>query len=188
LKSRERKKEGSSWGSRSTFSLSSFFPFFLLLVSLAWPPVARAHGGGPYPILLEQAVATYTVSVLADPDVGIGTFIVQATLAGGEPLPADTLVTVWVQPEDGHVAEAGYRAQRQTTRAGEEFIAKVPFDAEGIWQVRLVLDGPAGRGETAFNVRVTPPGPGWVGTLLCFTPFIALGVLWLVSALRQRQV
>ncbi len=161
----------------------------LALLFLAWsafPPVVWAHSGGPYPVLLEQPVGPYVVSALGDPDVGVGTFTMQITLATGDLVPTDTVVTLWVQPQDGHTAEAGYQAQRQVTRDGEQFIAKVLFDAEGMWQVRLVVDGSAGRGETAFQVRVTPPGPGWLRTLFCLLPFLALGVLWLISALHHR--
>lgn len=160
---------------------------WLLLAWLALPPATLAHSGGPYPVLLEEVIGPYTVSALADPDVGIGTFIIQATLVEGAPIPADTEITIRVQPEDGHTAEASYRAERQTTRDGSQFVAKVPFDAEGMWQVWLVLDGPAGRGEARFQVQVTPPGRRWISTLLCLLPFILLGALWLVSALRPHQ-
>ena len=155
----------------------------LLLMGLAWPSVAQAHFGAPYPVLLEQTVGPYTVSALADPDVGIGTFIIKATLSGTKPVPDDTVVMLWVRPEDDHMGEAEYQVQRQE----ERFVAKVPFDAEGMWQVRLAVEGAAGRGETTFRVRVTPPGPRWATTLLCLLPFAALGGLWLVGALRQRR-
>ncbi len=146
-----------------------------------------AHVGAPYPVLLEEPVGPYLASALADPDVGKGTFYILATLSQGEPLPADTRLTVWVEPEDRHTAEAGYVAERQQTRYGERFVAEVPFDAEGPWQVRLVIDGPAGSGETSFPVRVTPSGIGWLGTLACLVPFVILGALWLRGSLRQRS-
>lgn len=119
-------------------------------LSLAWliaPPVVQAHSGAPYPVLLEQPVGPYVVSALGDPDVGVGTFTMQITLATGAPVPTDTVATLWVRPADGHTAEAGYQAQRQVTRDEERFIAKVLFDAEGMWHVRLVVDGPAGVGR-----------------------------------------
>ncbi len=163
----------------------------LLLAWLAFPLTARAHSGAPYPVLLEERVGPYIVSVLADPDVGTGTFYLEIGLAQGGPAPADTQVTVWVRPEDGHAAEAGYPAQPQTAsrdaRETYSLIAKIPFDAEGMWQVRLTLEGTAGKGEATFNVRVTPPGPGWVRTLLCFLPFIFLGILWVFGARRQQR-
>jgi hypothetical protein len=158
----------------------------VLLVWLAWPAAAEAHVGAPYPVLLEEAVGPYTVSTLADPDVGQGTFYVLVALAGGESPPEGTTLMVWVEPEDGHRAEASYQAGRQQTRYGERFVAEVPFDAEGPWQVRLVLEGPAGTGETTFPVRVTPSGVGWLATLACLLPFVILGALWLRGTLRQR--
>jgi hypothetical protein len=152
---------------------------------LACPLQARAHIGAPYPVLLEEPVGPYTASALADPDVGVGTFYILITLHRGQPVPADTVVTVWVEPEDGHLAEAGYRAERQQTRYGERFVAKVPFDAKGPWQVRLVLEGSAGQGETRLPVKVTPSGTGWLATLACLIPFAILGGLWLKGARRQ---
>jgi hypothetical protein len=156
-------------------------------LALAWPFPAMAHVGAPYPVLLEEPVGSYTVSALADPDVGKGTFYIMVTLHAGQPVPDDTAVTVWANPEDGHLAEAEYPAGRQHTRYGERFVAEVPFDARGPWQVRLVLEGSAGQGETSFPVRVTPSGTGWLATLACLVPFVILGALWLRGTLRQRS-
>jgi hypothetical protein len=158
----------------------------LLAFWLIWSPPAMAHVGAPYPVLLEEAVGPYIISALADPDVGKGTFYILVTTAGAEPTPAGTMVRVWVEPEDGHTGEMGYAAERQVTRYGERFVAEVPFDAEGPWQVRLVVEGSAGIGETSFPVRVTPSGIGWLATLACLLPFVVLGVLWLKGSLRQR--
>ncbi len=158
----------------------------MLAAWLAWPRAARAHVGAPYPVLLEEPVGPYLVSALADPDVGKGTFYILATLTEGEPPPEDTRITVWVEPEDGHLPLAGYIAERQQTRYGERFVAEVPFDAEGRWQAQLDIKGPAGSGETSFPVQVTPSGLGWLGTLACLIPFVILGALWLRGSRRQR--
>ncbi len=159
----------------------------LLLVWLARPPLAFAHVGAPYPVLLEEPVGPYVASALADPDVGKGTFYILVTLLGGQPAPLDTDVTVWIAPEDGHLAEAGYPAQREETRYGERFVAEVPFDVEGPWQIRLAIDGQAGSGAASFPVRVTPSGLGWLATLACLVPFALLGLLWLRGSIRQRS-
>jgi hypothetical protein len=53
--------------------------------------------------------------------------------------------------------------------------------------VRLAIEGPAGRGETSFPVRVTPSGVGWLATLACLVPFVILGGLWLRGTLRSRE-
>lgn len=158
----------------------------LLLALLAWPSMVRAHVGAPYPVLLEESVGPYIASALADPDVGEGTFYILVTLASGEPPPSDTSVMLWTKPEDGHSGETGHSAQRQQTRYGERFIAEVPFDAEGVWHVRLTLEGAAGSGETSFPVQVTPSGIGWLATLACLLPFVILGALWLRGTVRQR--
>jgi hypothetical protein len=153
---------------------------------LAWPGSAVAHVGAPYPVLLEEPVGPYSVSAMADPDVGRGTFFVMVETVVGEIAPADSLVTLWVRPEDGHLAESAYRAERQQTRYGERFVVEVPFDAKGAWQVRLVIEGTNGRGETAFPVQVTAAGLGWSVTLGCLVPFAILGLLWLRGVRRQR--
>ncbi|MCP4537908.1 MAG: hypothetical protein GY832_12255 [Chloroflexi bacterium] len=160
----------------------------LLLVCLLVPPRSTyAHVGAPYPVLLEQPVGPYVLFVLADPDVGVGTFIVQTTLANGTPTPADTVVMLWVRPEDNHADETGHQAGWQMTRDGERFIAKVPFDAKGMWQVRLTVEGVDGSGEITFSVEVTPPYPGALTTIICLLPFMVLGGLWAAGALRSRQ-
>jgi hypothetical protein len=158
----------------------------LLLAGLVSPVPALAHVGAPYPVLLEEPVGPYVASALADPDVGLGTFYVLVALPGGESPPPDTTVSLWVRPEDGHLPDAGHQSERQQTRYGERFVAEVPFDAEGPWQVRLVIAGSRGAGETSFPVKVTPSGIGWLATLACLLPFILLGALWLRGSLRQR--
>jgi hypothetical protein len=158
-----------------------------VLLWLSRPAPARAHWGAPYPVLLEQGVGPYLVSALADPDVGTGTFIVQITLLDGTAAPADTTISLWVQPEDGHLDAYGQEAEREVTRGEERFVARIPFDSEGQWQVRLELEGSAGPGEVSFGVRVTPPGPGWWATVACLVPFAGLGILWWIGSRRQEQ-
>ncbi len=165
------------------------FLFRVFCAWLLWPRgAAQAHVGAPYPVLLEQPVGSYIVSALADPDVGVGTFIVQVTLGEGAPASPETVVTLRVRPQDGHAAESGeHHALWQMTRDGERFIAKVPFDARGTWQVRLAVEGDDGGGEVSFPVEVTPPYPGAITTIACLLPFIALGGLWARGALRSQK-
>jgi hypothetical protein len=159
----------------------------LLLAGLLAPPVALAHVGAPYPVLMEEPAGPYLVSALADPDVGQGTFYILIALEQGESPPPDTVVMAWVEPEDGHLGESAHLAEREETRYGERFVAKVPFDAEGPWRVRVEIEGSAGQGTIAFSVQVTPSGTGWLATLACLVPFLILGGLWLRGTLRQRS-
>jgi hypothetical protein len=161
--------------------------FGLLPAWLAVAPLAWAHAGAPYPVLLEEPVGPYVVSALADPDVGGGEFFVLVEVLGGEVLPEATMVVLWVEPEDRHAGEQAYPAQRQETRYGERFVAEVPFDREGLWKASLVIEGPPGSGEISFPVEVTPPGVGWIATVACLVPFVILGLLWLRGTRRQRS-
>ena len=158
-----------------------------LLAAMIVPGEAWAHVGAPYPVLLEEPIGPYIASALADPDVGKGTFFIQTALSDGSSVPAPTVVTLWVKPEDGHSAERGYQAEREQTRYGQRFVAEIPFDAEGPWNVRLEISGPAGSGETRFPVRVTPSGIGWLASLACLLPFVVLGGLWLRGTRRQKR-
>ncbi|MGD8399070.1 MAG: hypothetical protein PVG11_09455 [Anaerolineae bacterium] len=159
---------------------------WLLLTALS-PAAASAHVGAPYPVLLEEPIGPYTLSALADPDVGGGTFYVLLEHQGAS-APAGTTVTLWAEPADGHLASAAYTAVREETRYGERFVGEVPFDTEGAWRMRVVVDGPAGTGEATFPVEVTPPGTGWIATVACLLPFVLLAALWLRGISRRRSI
>ncbi len=158
----------------------------LVLGLLALPGVARAHAGAPYPVLLEEPVGPYLVSALADPDVGAGTFYVQVALSGGAAPPAGTTVAIRTWPEDEHLPAATYEAARDDTRYGDRFVTEVPFDAEGLWQVEILIAGPAGEGQAAFGVEVTPAGTNWLTTVACLLPFVLAALIWLRAALRRK--
>jgi hypothetical protein len=152
------------------------------------PAPVRAHGGPPFVVVPEQRLGPYTVTAWDDPDVGSGLFLIEATLDGVPP-PANTDVTVTVQPEDLHCAAATFIAERQQRLfGGEQFVLGVTFDTEGPWHVRLAVEGPAGRGETMFVAQVTPNSPGWFASLICLVPFVGLGGLWLCGIRRNRQM
>ncbi len=146
-----------------------------------------AHSGAPYPIFLESKAGPYTLTVLADPDVGVGTFYITGTSNVGVPLSHDLEVTVEVWPEDGHTSPSVYMARYEVTRDGGRYVAYVPFDAEGKWAVRIHVQGEEGEGTLTTTVRVTPPGVSWLGSLLCFVPFLGLGGLWIFAALRKTR-
>ena len=151
----------------------------------AW--FSLGHVGAPYLVLLEEAAGPYLVSALADPDVGIGTFIVQASLADGQPLPADSTISLRVRPDDGHLGTSeAHPAERTDTSRGERFVAEAPFDVKGMWTVWLTLSGPAGEAEIEFPVRVTPAGPGILTSLACLVPFGIVAVLWFMGSRRRR--
>jgi len=160
---------------------------FIFAILFAMSGRVWAHSGAPYPIFLENKAGPYTLTVLADPDVGVGTFYIMGISNTGPPLAHDLEVTVEVWPEDGHASPSAYMARYEMTRDGGRYVAYVPFDAEGNWVVRIHVQGEEGEGALTTTVRVTPPGISWIGSLLCFVPFLGLGGLWIFAALRKTR-
>jgi hypothetical protein len=154
---------------------------FVLL--LAMQARASAHEGPPYPLFVDKNVGPYLVSAWADPDVGVGTFIIAAETAGGA--PADDLsVEICVRPVSGRLAEQCYAARRDGVRDRAQFKTEVPFDRQELWRARVRLRSPLGDGEAAADVEATPPGLGRWDLLLYLSPFAAVGALWLRAALK----
>lgn len=160
-----------------------------LLAALLVAPAARAHEGPPYPVIVDETHGPWSVSVWADPDVGIGTFWVQLTRDAEHDLPDDTQVHVSVAPSDGRVEPVRYAAREEPWQAGQSHVAEVDFPTREFWTVRIELDSPSrgARAELVVNVEVTPPGYGPIDLLLYSWPFAALGLLWLRAMQRQRQ-
>ena len=175
--------EGGKVGRLEGWKVSWFVALFLY--GAVGGQAVSAHVGAPYPVLLEEPMGPYVVSALADPDVGGGTFYVLVAV-DGDPVPAGTAVTFWAHPADRPTEEQSAAAEREDTRYGERYVAVVPFDAEGPWQVRLAIDGPAGAGEATFPVEVTPSGTGLLATVACLIPFAVAAALWLRGTLRRR--
>ncbi len=155
----------------------------LLLTILSQP--AYAHSGPPFPIIVDQAVGPYIVSVWANPNVGTGKFYVMLDPPPGGTLPQDTTVQVAVQPLTHRLPEASYVAHRDSVPR-VQYLVEIPFDAQERWHVRILLQSSRGGGETASDVDVTPPGLGPWDLLLYLFPFLAIGLLWLRGMQRNR--
>jgi hypothetical protein len=158
----------------------------LFLLGLGGPPPAAAHQGPPFPVFVDQAAGSYVVSLWADPDIGTGTFWITLDPQPGKTLPSDTAVEVIVRPLSGRLPEARYSAPRQHVRDQQQYLARVPFDTQDHWRVRILLHGTLGTGEVVAEVESTPPGLGPLDLLLYLFPFAAVGFLWLRAALVRR--
>lgn len=154
----------------------------LFLVASAAP--LRAHEGPPFPVFVDKGVGPYTLSVWADPDVGIGTFFVNFDPPAYRS-EQDPRVSVEVWPATERLQPVACDAHRQPDRA---YKAEVKFDSEEPWKVRVRVEGSLGTGATEFEVLVTPPGYGRWDLLIYFTPFALLGLLWAAVALKRRRL
>lgn len=148
---------------------------------------AAAHEGPPYPILVDKSLGPSSASVWADPDVGTGTFFIILEPAPNSTLPEDIKVEIGVRPVGGRLAEVLHAAEREGVRGRVQYKAEVPFDAEGQWHVRVLLQSSRGGGEIAADVEVTPPGLGRWDLLIYLFPFLLVGALWLRAVTRRGR-
>jgi hypothetical protein len=157
---------------------------------LAAAPVA-AHDGPPYPIVSDERVGAYEISIWTDPDVtddgtpGGQFWVIVRTAARGDVPPA-TRARVEARPvgAEGAVVRAeAVPSHRDPSR----YFAAVPFGHEGRFRVSAVIDGPLGNAHAAAEVDATydlRPAPGLF--LVYLMPFVLVGLLWL-KALRSRR-
>ena len=148
----------------------------------------KAHEGPPFPIVVDQKVDPYVVSIWTDPDVGTALFFV---IVNAPNLPADLRVQIGVQPVTGRLPEVFYSTVREELQGQTQYRAEVHLDAQELWRVRVRLESAAGNAETLATVEATPPGYGRWDLLVYLLPFLAIGVLWSIAFVRrikrQRQ-
>ena len=160
----------------------------LAIALLLLPNTARAHAGPPFPLLVDQKIDSYVISVWTDPDVGTGTFFVIVNAPANGAVPNDLKVQVGVQPASGRLAETFYSSAREDLSGQIQYKALVHFDAPELWRVRIRLQSTLGSGEVIATVESTPPGYGRWDMLVYLLPFVAVGVLWFLAVMRRRSV
>lgn len=159
----------------------------VLLALLLFTQNASAHEGPPFPIVVDQAVGRYVISIWTDPDVGTALFfVIVRTQDGAEP-PAELRVQIGVQPVSGRLAETFSSAERENLQGQVQYVAQVQFDAQELWRVRVRLESPQGNAETIATVEATPPGYGRWDLLVYLLPFVAIGILWTIIILRKLK-
>jgi hypothetical protein len=155
----------------------------LLLLSLP----AQAHNGPPFPIIVDKQVGPCVVSLWTHPDVGTGTFWVMLSPQPPQTCPGDLKVEIGVQPATGRLPEKRYNAWRDDVRGQMQYKSEVAFDAQELWNVRLILKSAHGDGEATASVEVTPPGLGRWDLLFYASPFLAVAVLWFRAISRKKR-
>lgn len=168
--------------------LRSGLRFALGIALLLLPNTASAHAGPPFPLLVDQKIDPYLISVWTDPDVGTGTFFVIVNAPAGSAVPNDLRVQVGVQPANGRLPETFYPTEREDLSGQIQYKALVQFDAQELWHVRIRLQSTQGSGEATATVESTTPGYGRWDMLVYLLPFLAVGVLWCLAVVRRRSV
>lgn len=170
--------------------VSRALPICLLaaLLLMFCTPNALAHNGPPFPIITDQRVGPYIISLWAHPDLGTGTFFVMIDPVPGGTVPKDLKVQIAVQPASGRLAEAVYSAWLVDLRGQVEYKTEVQFDQQENWKVRLILASSAGGGEILSQVVPTPTGFGRWDLLLFLLPFLGVGFLWATAITKRRRL
>ena len=154
---------------------------------LAFTCAARAHNGPPFPIVQNQRVGPCVIALWTHPDVGTGTFWIMVDPPPGGAVPKDLKVEIGVQPVSGRLPEKRYAARLDSMRGQVQYYVEVPFDAQELWRIHLLLDSNTGHGEASATVEVTPPGFGRWDLLWYASPFAAVAFLWIRALLKRKK-
>jgi len=160
---------------------------YALVVVLLFATITTAHEGPPFPLLVDQKIDRYVVSLWSDPDVGTALFFVIISAPDAAQLPPDLRVQIGVQPVSGRLPETFYSATRENVQGRIQYRADIHFDAQEFWRVRVRLQSGQGTAETITTVEATPPGYGRWDLLLYLLPFIAVGLLWATAMVRKSR-
>ena len=153
----------------------------------------RAHSGPPYPIVSNQIVGAYQISLWTDPDTtddgsAAGKFWVTMSPARkGVVLAPDTRVNVSIWPTDRQGSVRTGSADPVGHEPSSRFVALV-MDHEGPYSVRVKIEGPLGPADVEAAVDATydlRPRP--IMLALALMPFLLVGFLWVKLLLRRRK-
>tara|TARA_R110002126_G_scaffold12416_8_gene53994 strand:+ start:8967 stop:9476 length:510 start_codon:yes stop_codon:yes gene_type:complete len=143
------------------------------------------HDGPPYPILVDEPFGDCTLSVWADPDVGIGTFYLYLPEENPN-LPDLPVVAAWVQPTDERLPAVRHLAELAEPDEPFQRVIHANFDARGPWRVRFEIEDGPSVFELSTEVDVTPPGIGRIDLLWFLTPFLLIAFLWVKTVMQRR--
>jgi len=162
-----------------------FFVCFFLLFVTSWRTHLHAHSGPPFPIVSDHAVNGYKVSVWTDPDVTddvtkAGRFWVTVS-------PAARSVVVAVEPLD-RKGETRTETAQPVNGDTQRYFTALRLDHEGRFDVRVRIDGSAGRADVGAYVDATydlRPRPALM--ILFVLPFLLIGFVWGKLLIKRRS-
>ena len=161
----------------------------LLLVESA----ASAHDGPPYPIVSNQLLGRYRISVWTDPDTtddgsAGGQFWVMIDPArAGDTVPPDVQAVVTIRPLDRSGAPSMARATFVNQDPSRQF-ATVVMDHEGRFAVHVDVESASGRVSVDSEVQATYDlRPSRFVLVIYLLPFLLVGFLWTTLLVRRRR-
>ena len=154
--------------------------------------VVQAHDGPPFPIVSDQGVGAYLISIWTDPDTTDdgapgGQFWVRLEAAAeGKHIPEGTRATVSITALSKPGRQLSAAAAPVRGDVTNQFAA-VLMDHEGRFAVRVNVEGPLGPAVVESAVDATydlRPPPGML--FLYLAPFVVVAVLWVHLLIRRR--
>jgi len=171
---------------RSSSLLAAICALFMIQHEVA------AHAGPPYPIVSNQLIGAYRISVWTDPDTtddgsAGGQFWVMVDPAGGGTAPAKVRAQVTVRALDRPGAPVTAQAAPVNGNPARQFAA-VTMDHEGRFAVRVDVESEAGRASLDSEVQATYDlRPSRLVLLIYAVPFLLVGFLWTTLLVRRRR-
>lgn len=155
--------------------------------------VASAHDGPPYPIVSNQLLGRYRISVWTDPDTtddgsAGGQFWVMIDPArAGDAVPVDVQAVVTIRPLDRSGAPLMARATLVNQDPSRQF-ATVVMDHEGRFAVHVDVESASGRVSVDSEVQATYDlRPSRFMLAIYLLPFLLAGFLWTTLLVRRRR-
>jgi hypothetical protein len=154
---------------------------------------ALAHDGPPYPIVSNQVLGAYRVSVWTDPDTtddgsaGGQFWVMIAVARAGDRVFSDVRADVTIRPLDRAGASLTARAAPVSGEASRQFVA-VRMDHEGRFAVRVDVESAAGRVSVDSEVQATYDlRPSRLMLVVYLLPFVLTAFLWTTLLVRRRR-
>jgi hypothetical protein len=149
------------------------------------------HHGVPSRVVADQRVGPYIASVWIESDVGEGAVYVMLDAANGLAFTPPSSVRVALAPTSGRLGEVVHVAELEPMPGGRgaRHMTRVMFDRPERWNVRVIVDGPAGGGQLTMQVKSTLNASlGPLGAILASLPFVLVAfVYWRSWIARRRQ-
>ena len=160
----------------------------LLVAAVAW-----AHDGPPYPIVSNQLLGRYRISVWTDPDTtdngsAGGQFWVMIDPArAGDVVPSDVQAVVTIRPLDRQGLPVMAHADFVNQDPSRQF-ATVTMDHEGRFAVHVDVESESGRVSVDSEVQATYDlRPTRFMLAIYLLPFLLAGFLWTTLLVRRRR-
>ncbi|HVQ12167.1 MAG TPA: hypothetical protein VMS40_01190 [Vicinamibacterales bacterium] len=155
--------------------------------------VASAHDGPPYPIVSNQLLGRYRISVWTDPDTtddgsAGGQFWVMIDPArADDAVGLDVQAVVTIRPLDREGAPLMARAAPVNQDSSRQF-ATLVMDHEGRFAVHVDVESASGRVSVDSDVQATYDlRPSRFMLVIYLLPFLLAGVLWTTLLVRRRR-